>query len=130
MLEVAKPAFQDRVDLRDHAPQALPARASGPAPQLVPYGSQALLAHPAPPRFEAVAEEVEALPRFPTVTHLGLVGVQGKTVSFHPGVHFFQCGLRFFRRPAQYDEVVGIPNHPVPLALHQAVQRVQVEVRQ
>ena len=107
MLEIAKPAFQDRIESVNYRLQARPVGAAGLVPQRVLQGFQAFLAPPASARFEAITQKVEALPRFPTVPCTGFVRRQGEAVSFYPGENFRQGLARFFPRSARNNEAVG-----------------------
>src|SRR5690606_40203321 len=84
VLEVGEPAPQHRVEFGDQSPQAL---TTGPArlgPHLVLERFQALLAHPAPTRFEAVAQKLKTLPWLPAVPDMGLLRMQGQAIGPGP----------------------------------------------
>src|SRR5271165_2246321 len=130
MFEVAEPAAQQWIEVSYGAGEAV----APCAPRLLSYAVlelvQALLAHVTLAGFETVAEELEPLPRLPTVADMRLFGVQREAVFAHPGAHLREGGVRLLARPAQDDEVVRIPHHAAPAFGHRRIQRVEVEVGQ
>src|SRR5271166_6068121 len=101
MFEVAEPAAQPRVEIRHGTGEAV----APCAPRLLPYAVlelvQALLAHVALAGFETVAEELEPLPRPPTVADMRLFGMQREAIFAHPGANLREGGLRLLACPAQ-----------------------------
>jgi len=65
-----------------------PRVASSLDPDTITQRLQTLAPHPTPPRLEAVAEEVQALPSYPAIPDVGLVGIELKRVLLNPGLHF------------------------------------------
>ena len=130
VLEVAEPASEHRVEIGEDTRQALPARSPGLRPNAVLEPGQALLADMTPAGFEAVAEEVEALPRLPAVAEVGLVRMQTQAVGGGPAADRRQRRLGLFAACTEHHEVVCIAHHPMACCRHQRVQRVEVDVRQ
>jgi hypothetical protein len=128
MLEVVKPAAKRGIEIGNNTSQAVPTR----APSLLPYPlaqcQQTFPPDPTPPNFEAIAEKLKTLPSLPTVSHVGLAGIELKPVLFDPGSHFAQRGLGLFRRAAQHHEVIGLAHHAVALLSHMAVQGMKIDV--
>jgi hypothetical protein len=87
VFKVAVPTFQHRVEIRNDARQALPAGSSRFRPDFVLDGVETFRPHPTLTVFKAIAQEVKAVSRLPTVTHLGFIGVQGEAVFLSPGLH-------------------------------------------
>ena len=108
------------------------------APRLRPVMARTLslnarrlyLAHQPTSGFEPVAEEVKPLPRFATVAEPRLVRMQPQAIVCDPRHRPAQGCFRLLRRPAQNHEVVCIAHHPIAAFRHQAIQRVQIDVRQ
>ena len=130
MLEVVKPATKYGVEIGDDAGQAVPTR----APCLLAYPlaqrQQAFLSDPTPPDFEAVAEKLKTLPSLPAISHVGLVSIEPKPVSFRPGSHFTERGLSLFCTAAQHHKIIGVANHPITLLFHLSVQGMKIDVGQ
>src|SRR5690625_611646 len=130
VLEVAKPTSQYRVQSVDDPRQALPARPSRLLPDLAFETGEALLADIASAAGEAVAKELEALCRSPTVDDVGLVRMQAKAVLRHPFLDRRERGLGLFLAPAENHEVVRIAHHAIAVGCHLRIQRGQVDVGQ
>ena len=84
VFEVPKPASQHGIQLPDDLLQTPATVAAGLFPYLVLQRLFALLAHPATPGLEVVAEEVEPLAPFPAVADVGLVRVERQPVGLGP----------------------------------------------
>src|SRR5262249_41817676 len=81
MLEVVKPATKRRIQIGDDFRQTVPTRALSPHSNAILHGLVALFAYPAPPQLEVIAQKVKALPRLPTISHLGLVGTKTQAMG-------------------------------------------------
>jgi hypothetical protein len=87
MLEIVKPAAQHRIQFGDDFRQTVPARALGPHPDAIAHGLATFTPHPPSPHCEVIAQEFKALPLLPTVSHVGLLGIETQAVVLHPGFH-------------------------------------------
>src|SRR5919106_4441927 len=77
-----------------------------------------------------ITQKVKALPRLPTVSHVGLLGTKTQAIGLYPGSHLQKRRLRFLTTLAKHHKIVGIANHPVALLLHVAVQGMKINVGQ
>jgi glycerol-3-phosphate dehydrogenase len=130
VFEVVEPAPQHRIQTADDLLRLRPSVRRVWLRIFVLQRLQALVAHPAPSRLEAVAQELEALAHKPAVAHMGLVRMQLQTFRSDPRTHHVQRMDRLGSAPAQNHEVVGVTHHrqTQPGQLH--VQIVQVQIRQ
>src|SRR3954453_5394146 len=100
VLEVAKPAFEHRIEIADDPLQARTPASPRLAAHLVPDRFAALLAHEAVAPLEPVAQELEPLTRLSAVSDPRLVRMQCQTVGRHPRLDLAECGQRLGLRPA------------------------------
>ena len=130
MLEVAKPAAEYGIQIGDNAGETIPACALALDPNTIAYGVETLPPHPALPRLEVIAQEVEALAFLPTIPDMGFVGIKTQGISLYPSLHFGECRLCLLSTGARRREVIGVTHHLITLLLHLTVQRMQVNVSQ
>src|SRR5437870_8680358 len=130
MLEVVKPTAKRRIQIGNDTGQAVPTR----APSLLPYPlaqrQQTFPPDPTPAQLEAITEKLKTLPRLPTISHVGLVGIKPKPVLFDPHSHFVERGLGLFRRAAKHHEVIGVAHHAATLPSHMSVQGMKIDIGQ
>ena len=110
VLEVGEPAAQQAVQIGHDACEGVASRTFRLGSDAVFQLGQALLAHVMLAGFEAVAEELEPLPRLPAVPDMRLLGVQREAVFAHPCAHVLEGGFRLLARPAQDHEIVRVPH--------------------
>src|SRR5439155_10471565 len=84
MFEVVEPPAQGPVQLRDHLGEALTAGAARLLANAIEEPLPALPSDAALSRFKPITQEVEPLPRDPTIPDMGLVRMQGQAVGLHP----------------------------------------------
>jgi hypothetical protein len=72
------------------------------------HGLKTLAPHPASPHFEVIAQKVKALPPLPTVSHVGLLGVQTQAIDLHPGFHLRKRRLGLFSPTAQQPSAADV----------------------
>ena len=128
MFEVVEPAPQGGGQVLDHLREAHASGPTGLRTYIVEQLLPALLPDPSLPRFKPIPQKVEPLSLDPTVTSMGLVGVQGESIRFYPQADFLQCRRRRFRTRAQHDKVVGVTHHAIAAGHHPLIQRVQVAI--
>jgi hypothetical protein len=73
MLEVAKPALEDGIELGDDGLQATATCAAGLLADLIPKSLSAFRAHPASTGLKPIAQKFKPLSFLPAVAHPGLV---------------------------------------------------------
>ena len=129
MLKVTKPSPQHRVEICDNGLDSHPLRTFGFGSDAIPQGLQTLTTYPSFPGFEAIPQKFKALTRYSTISHMGLVRVQGQTVCLDPGAYFGQGRLRCLTTCTHHDKVIGIADHMIPFLTHQTIERVQIQIR-
>src|SRR6266545_2345483 len=130
MLEVVKPTAKRRIQIGNDTGQAVPTRATSLVPYPLAQRQQTFPPYPTPADFKAVAEKLKILPRLPTISHVGLVGIKPKPVLFDPHSHFVERGLGLFRRAAKHHEVIGVAHHAVAVLPHMSVQGMKIDIGQ
>src|SRR6266545_1335071 len=130
MLEVVKPTAKRRIQIGNDTGQAVPTRATSLVPYPLAQRQQTFPPDPTPADFKAVAEKLKTLPRLPTISHVGLVGIKPKPVLFDPHSHFVERGLGLFRRAAKHHEVIGVAHHAVAVLPHMSVQGMKIDIGQ
>ena len=117
VLEVGEPAAQQAVQIGHDACEGVASRTFRLGSDAVFQLGQALLAHVTLAGFEAVAEELEPLPRLPAVPDMRLLGVQREAVLAHPCAHVLEGGFRLLARPTQDSLSAGSRSRTKPFGV-------------
>ena len=96
VLEVAKPPFQERIQLGYDIAERAASSPTGELANLVPDCLKTLASYKAAPAFEAVTQEVKTMTCILAVPYMRLVWMQHKSMLRRPGANLSQCGLGFF----------------------------------
>src|SRR5690606_35840347 len=118
VLEVGEPAPQHRVEFGDQSPQALTTGPARRGPHLVLERFQALLAHPATTRFDAVAQNLDSLPWLPAVPDMRLLRMLGQATGPGPFPDLRQRSPRRRFAGTQDHAAVGAAHRPIALGPH------------
>jgi hypothetical protein len=76
VLEIAKPATQNRVDRRNDGLDRIAPATLGEGPEFIPQPHETLLAHPTLARLEPVTQKLEPMTLQPAIPNVGFVGMQ------------------------------------------------------
>lgn len=118
MFEVAVPAFQSRIERRNHAIDRMSAVTLRLGADPIAQRHQTFLAHPTLPCFEPVPQKLEPLPFDTAVPDMRFVRMQGQSVRAHPSAHPSQRRLRFLPTATQHHGVIRVQSLRESLHAH------------